>query len=68
MTTLVLGWEEVEHGTAGEGGEVPDGLYPGDGTLSLQECVRPGTDSQLRSLHDLGLNPHHHPKGTHQVP
>ena len=39
---MVPGREDVEHDPRGEGGEVPDGLYPGDGSLYLLECVRPG--------------------------
>ena len=27
---MVPGWEDVEHDTIGEGGDVPDGLNPGD--------------------------------------
>ena len=38
---MVPGREDVEHGTAGEGGEVPDGLHPGVRLSSLQELARP---------------------------
>ena len=41
MTPLVLGQEDVDHGPSGEGGAVPDILYPGDRPPSLQEHVRP---------------------------
>ena len=34
--TLVLRWEKLDHGPSGEGVAVPDGLHPGDGTLSFQ--------------------------------
>ena len=37
--------ENVEHGPGGEGGEVPHGLHPGDVSLSLLECVCPGTQA-----------------------
>ena len=37
----MMGREDVEHGPGGEGGEVPDGLHPGDGSPSLLECIRP---------------------------
>ena len=42
MLLMVPGREDVEHGPGGEGDEVPDGLYPGDESLSLLECVHPG--------------------------
>ena len=42
---MVLGREDVEHGTGGEGGEVPDGLHPGYGLPSLLECVCMGTQA-----------------------
>ena len=32
---MVLGRKYMEHGTAREGGAVPDRLYPGDRTPSL---------------------------------
>ena len=68
MTPLVLGWEEVEHGQSGEGGEVPDGLYPGGGPPYLQERFRPGPKSQIILLHDIGVPQQRHPEETHQVP
>ena len=37
-----MGREDVGHDLVGEGGEVLDGLHPGDGSLFLLECVRPG--------------------------
>ena len=42
MDPLVSGQEDVEHGLVGEISAVPDILYPGNVSLSLQECFRPG--------------------------
>ena len=39
--TLVLIWEDLKYCMDGEGGGVPDGLYPGYGPPSLQELVCP---------------------------
>ena len=39
---MVLGQKDVEHDPGGEVGEVPYGLHPGDGSLSILECVCPG--------------------------
>ena len=63
---MVLGWEEVEHATVGEGGAVLDGLYPGYGPLSIQEYVCLVPQAQLISLHDLGVPTQCHPEGSHQ--
>ena len=68
MTPLVLIQEDVEYGLDGEGGVVPDGLYPRGGPPSLRACVRLRPQAQLRSLHDLGVPPQRHPEETHQVP
>ena len=68
MAPLVLVQEDVDHGMDREGGEVMNELYPGYGSLSLQERVCLGLMAQLRSLHDLGLPLQLHPEGTHQVP
>ena len=56
----------MEHGPYWEGGEVLDGLYPGDILLSLQERAHPVPKAQLISLHYLGLPPKYHPEITHQ--
>ena len=40
---MVPGWEEVENGPGGEGGEVTDGLHPMDRLSSISECDRTGT-------------------------
>ena len=53
-------WMDVEHGVAGEGGAVPDGLHAGYGPSSIQECVRPGPHAQLRSLLDPWVPPQRH--------
>ena len=53
----MLDWEDVEHGLAGEGGVAPDGLHPGDISLSLQESVRTGPKEKIRPVHGLGLPP-----------
>ena len=68
MTSLVLIWQDVGYGLAGEVGVVPDGLYPGYGPTYLQERVHPGTQSQLISLHDLGVPSQVNSEGTPQVP
>ena len=39
---MVPGRKDVDHDTGGEGGEVPDGLHPEEGSPSLLECVRTG--------------------------
>ena len=41
--------------TEGKGGEVLDRLYPGDGPLSLWECLCLGPSAQLGTLHGPGL-------------
>ena len=65
---LVLGWEEVEHGQVGEGGTVPDGLHPGDRSLSLQERGCPGPTAIIGPLYGLMMPPQRAPLGTHKLP
>ena len=55
-------------GPAVEGDAVPDGLYPGDGSPYLQECVRLGPQTQLRSLLYTWLPLQRHPEVTHKAP
>ena len=52
---LVSGQEDVGHAMEGKVGAVPDRLYHGDRTPSLQECLRPGPSAQLGPLHVPGL-------------
>ena len=42
LAIMVPGQEEMEYDPGGEGGEVPDRLHPGDISMYLRECVRPG--------------------------
>ena len=60
--------EDVEHGMAKEGDVVPDGLHPGGRFPSLQENVRMGPQSQLRSLLNPWWPSQIHPEGTCLVP
>ena len=53
---MVLGPADVGGAKEGTGGVVPDGLHPGDGPLSLQECHRLGPLAQLGPLHGPGLS------------
>ena len=48
-------------------GADPDGLHSGDGSLSLWECLRPGTSAQLGPLHGTGLLAKHLPDGAKEV-
>ena len=66
---MVPGREDVEHDMGGEGGEIPNGLYSGDGSPYLLECFRPGPQAQLRPIHGSGMPPQHPPpEGTCQIP
>ena len=68
MTSLVLIWQDVGYGLAGEVGVVPDGLYPGYGPTYLQERVHPRPQAQLISLNIIGVPPQGNSEGTPQVP
>ena len=58
----------MEYDLVEEGGEVPDGLYPGDGSPSLWECLCPIPSEQLRKLHGAGLPAHRLPAGAQALP
>ena len=47
--------EDVVYALKRKGGAVADRLYPGDGPLSLLECLRQGPSAQLRPLHGVWL-------------
>ena len=64
---MVLGREDVEHGTVGGGGAVPDGLHPGDISSYLQKCDRPGPTAQLVPLYGPRSPPQRPPEVTHRV-
>ena len=57
----------MEYGPSGEGGTLPDGLYPGDGLLYFQERVYLGPQAKLVSLLDPWVTPQSHPDGTYRV-
>ena len=59
--------EDVGDAPKGEGGEVPDGLHPGDAQPSLQERRRPGPSAQLGPLHGPGLSAKRPPDGTQAI-
>ena len=59
---------DVENAQEGKGGAVPDGLHPGDGPPSLQECHRPGPSAQLGPLHGPGLSAERTPDGDEAIP
>ena len=49
-------------------GAVPDGLHPGDGPPSLQECCCPGPLAQLGPLHGPRLPAERPPDGAQEIP
>ena len=61
---VVSGPEDVGDAPKGEGGEVLDGIHPGDGHPSLQERRRPGPSAQLGPLHGPGMSAERPPDGT----
>ena len=60
--------EDMEHVNRGEGGTVPDGLYPRDISLSLLERICLGPKAQHRPLYGAGLPLQCPREGTHKVP
>ena len=65
---MVSGPADVGDAKEGTGGAVPDGLHPGDGPPSLQECHRPGPSAQLGPLHGPGLSDERTPVGEETIP
>ena len=60
--------EDVGGASERKGGAVPDGLHPGDGPPSLQECRRPGPSAQLGPLHGPGLPAESPPDRAQEIP
>ena len=65
---MVLGPADVGNAQEGKVGAVPDGLHPGDGPPSLQECHRPGPSAELGPLHGPGLSAKCTPDGDEAIP
>ena len=65
---MVMEQEDVEYYPGGEGGEVPDGLHPRDGSLYHLVCVRPVPQAKLRPLHGSGLLQQLLPERTLKIP
>ena len=65
---MVLGLADVGDASERKGGAVPDGLHPGDGPPSHQECRRPGILAQLRPLHGPGLPAKRPPDRAQEIP
>ena len=68
MALLMLVQEDVVNAPKGKGGAVPDRLHPGDGPLSLRECLLLGPSAQLGPLYGAGLPANCLPDGTQVVP
>ena len=66
--TVVQGPADVGHAEEGTGDAVPDGLNPGDGPPSLQECLCPVPPAQLGPLHGPWLLAERTPVGDKAVP
>ena len=65
---MVSGPADVGNAQEGKVGAVLDGLHPGDGPPSLQECHRPGPSAQLGPLHGPGLSAKRTPDGDEAIP